>query len=385
MNMHVAMVTPFIATPNRICGGVAGVAKYLGDELAALPEIRLSIVEPKSGLGTIVRQQWQHYDVYRVGKCGPFRKLSGTLYDMLFGRRQINALLEELQPDLVHFQSEALLAVGCRLPHLLTIHGIAERDAIWSGSFHLSSLRWLRRTLLRMNENRGRRSVPYLIMISEYIKEFLPRNNHLRRTWLIENPIADSYFDVVWRPEPGRVLACSRVLPRKNTAGMIRAFAEVVRRVDGAQLRLAGSAQPRYLEECRQLIAELELADRVLFLGNLSVAEVQQELSRASCLLIPSFQETAPLAIEEAMAVGVPVVGSDLCGIPFMVEEGGTGFLVDPEETGKIAERVCRLLTEGELAAEMSRRARQVARSRFRAPAIAQQTAAVYQKILGAS
>jgi glycosyltransferase involved in cell wall biosynthesis len=377
--MHIAMVTVFPAENDHIDGGVAGVAKYLADELVKRPEVRLSIIVPKSGTCQTSFEQWKNFNVYRVCKKGLFSFLPGTLYDIFAGKRQIKSLLRQVNPDIVHFQNDAFLAANCPHPHILTIHGIVERDAMWDSRWGL--LRWAKWLLLKLTENYGRRRVLHIILISEYVRKFLPEKKHCK-TWLIDNPIADSYFDVDWQFEPGRIFCCSRIRPLKNIVGLIKAFAIIEKRFKNAQLRIAGIAEPAYLRQCQREVEVNSLSNNVCFLGNISIDDVQLELSKANCLVVSSFQENAPLSIAEAMAAGVPVVGSRVGGIPEMVEDGKTGILVEPYDTKSIADAVMRILSDQNLARSMGQRAKEIAKQRFMASAVCKNTLKVYKEIL---
>ena len=378
--MHIAMVTDFPADPHKVDGGVAGVAKYLIDELVKHPDVKLTLIVPKGAVGQTICKKWENFNVYRVAKEGWWHFLPGTFYDIFAGRRQIKSLLRQIKPDIVHFQNATFLAANCQLPHLLTIHGIAERDAMWDRRW--GPLRWPKWLLLKLTEEYGRRRAPYIILISEYVKKILPKKNKIQKTWLIDNPIADSYFDIDWQFEPGRIFCCSRIRPLKNILGMIKAFAVIVQQFSGAQLRIAGTAEPAYLKACEKEIKANNLQNNVHLLGNLSVKDVQLELSKANCLAIPSFQENSPLSIAEAMAVGVPVVAARVGGIAEMVEEGKTGLLIDPYDTKDIAEAICRILSDENLARSMSRRAKQIAKSRFIASVVCKQILQSYNEII---
>ncbi|MCJ7778664.1 MAG: glycosyltransferase [Sedimentisphaerales bacterium] len=402
--MHVAMVTVFPEGAGHIDGGVAGVAKYLVDELVKHTNVKLTIIVPKAHPGKTTCEQWPERQglrdegrgttdaisssiinrpssfIYRVGKKPLWSFLPGTVYDIFAGRRQIKSLLRQINPDIVHFQNDTFLAANCAYPHVLTIHGIVERDAMWDNRW--GAVRWFKWLLLKLTEEYGRRRVPNVILISEYAKNFLPKQNNIHKTWHIDNPIADSFFEVDWRFEPGRIFCCSRVRPLKNIVGMIKAFAVVSEQLAGARLHIAGAAKPGYLIECRQEAKANGLSDKVCFLGNLSIDDVQLELSKANCLAIPSFQENAPLTIAEAMAAGVPVVGARVGGIPEMVEHGQTGLLIDPYDTEGIAAAVLRILSDHSLAISMSQRAKEIANRRFMASAVCKQTLQVYDEIL---
>src|SRR4051794_29459466 len=77
-----------------------------------------------------------------------------------------------------------------------------------------------------------------------------------RRAQDLEHREPDRRFvlDVAWEAEPGRIFCCSRIMARKNIIGMIDAFALLVRRLPHCRLRIAGTAEPRYLRACRARI-----------------------------------------------------------------------------------------------------------------------------------
>ena len=378
--MHVAIVTVFPQDRHCIDGGVAGVSKYLVDELTKHPDVKVSVVVPTGPAGETICEGWGQFNVYRLGKEGPWSFLPGTLYDLFAGKRRIGSLLKQLKPDIVHFQACTFLAADCEQPHILTIHGIAERDALWDRRRRF--LRGPRRRLLKLTEDYGRRRVPHVVLISEYAREFIPSENSIRKTWLIDNPVADSYFTIERAFEPGRIFCCSRIRPLKNILGMIQAFALVVQQFPQAQLRIAGTAEATYLRACEKQIKAMDVQDKVHFLGNISIEDVQLELSRANCLVVPSFQENAPLTIAEAMAGGVPVVAAKVGGIPGMLKNGETGLLIDPHNIKSIAQAVQKILSDEPLARSMGLRGRQAAERRFKASIVCEKTLRAYQEVL---
>lgn len=379
MQMHVVMVTLFPADPHHIKGGVAGVARYLVDELKKYPDVKLTVVVPKGNVGESVCEKWDNFEVCRTGISRIGAMVPGTIYDILRGRKKLNKFLRQLKPDLVHYQGCTFLASNCQFPHILTVHGIAEYDALWERK---GVVRWLRWLVLKLTEDYGRRRVPHIIMLSKYAQELLEKKTRPRKTWLIENPIAHSYFNVDWQFEAGRIFCCSRIRPLKNVLGMIKAFVHIVQRFPHSHLRIAGPPDAAYLRACKQETDANNLHNSVCFLGSLTIKDVQFELSRANCLAIPSFQENAPLTVEEAMAVGVPVVGARVGGILEMVENGRTGFLVDPYDTKSIYEAVSKILSDEALARSMGHYAREVAKKRFMASVICEKTLQVYHTVL---
>jgi glycosyltransferase involved in cell wall biosynthesis len=79
-------------------------------------------------------------------------------------------------------------------------------------------------------------------------------------------------------------------------------------------------------------VSELELEETVTFLGTCDAGRVRRLLAGAAALVVPSIYEGMPLVVLEAMAAGVPVVASAVSGIPEVVVDGETGWLVPPED-----------------------------------------------------
>ena len=201
---------------------------------------------------------------------------------------------------------------------------------------------------------------------------------------LVENPVADAYFDLPDATEPGTILCAGRIIRRKNVLGLLQAFAELRRRIPAAQLRLAGDehSEPEYAAQCRQFVAEQGLGEAVSFLGWLDESAMQAEYSRCACLALPSWQETAPVAIEQAMAAGKVVVASDVGGVPHLLANGQAGLLVRPDDNAGLVEALRQAVQDEALCQRLGQRARSEAERRFRASVVARQTVAVYQTII---
>jgi colanic acid/amylovoran biosynthesis glycosyltransferase len=161
---------------------------------------------------------------------------------------------------------------------------------------------------------------------------------------------------------PPMFIAVGRFVEKKAPQVTLRAFSQVYRKFPGAQLRMVGDGP--LLEECKTLAASLGVASAVAFLGAQQHAAVQAEMRGARCFLQHSVEaasgdcEGTPLGILEAGASGLPVVATRHAGIPDVVIEGETGFLVDEHDVDGMAAHMLRLLEDAALAARMGAAAR---------------------------
>lgn len=146
----------------------------------------------------------------------------------------------------------------------------------------------------------------------------------------------------------------------KNLQGLLAAFARIVQAGLPHRLVLAGGASARHGARAAAARAA-GLADRLVDLGILPDSDVVPLLSGASALAMPSFLEGFGLPVLEAQAVGTPVVCSDRGGLPEAA--GDAALLASPDDPDALAAALLRLLTDAELAARLSSRGRERARS----------------------
>lgn len=154
------------------------------------------------------------------------------------------------------------------------------------------------------------------------------------------------------RPDAPVVMYVGRMSREKDLDTLVQVMRGVRERVPGARLAMVGSGPYR---------AELErLLDPAYttFTGYLSGADLAAAYASADVFAFPSTTETLGLVALESMASGVPVVGARAGGIPFVIDDGATGFLVDPGDVPGWVDRLSRVLTDDGLRSRMSAAAR---------------------------
>jgi len=168
---------------------------------------------------------------------------------------------------------------------------------------------------------------------------------------------------------PPTFLAVGRFVEKKAPQLTIAAFAAVRRRHPDARLRMIGDG--KLLEACTDLAAGLGVAAAVDFLGTVPHDVVADEMSRARAFVQHSVvasdgnSEGLPCAILEASASGLPVVSTRHAGIPEIVVEEESGFLVDERDVQAMARQMERLVVDPLLAAKLGRAGRQRIEERF--------------------
>lgn len=163
----------------------------------------------------------------------------------------------------------------------------------------------------------------------------------------------------------------------KRVQDVIQSFALIVKQAK-VKLLLVGDGP----EFCTivQLVKNLGIEDHVLFLGKQdNVAEL---LAMSDVMLLLSEKESFGLVLLEAMACGVPCIGTRVGGIPEVIQHGETGYICELGDVEGVAQQAIQLLQDDTLHAKMAKRSIQVAYEQFGSEKIVSQYEAIYYDIL---
>ncbi len=181
----------------------------------------------------------------------------------------------------------------------------------------------------------------------------------------------------ICRPDEKLVTHVSNLRPVKQVDAVVRVFARLRERVP-ARLMIVGEGPE--LGKAEQLIHELGVGAHVELAGE--AQDVVGLLSVSDLFLLPSLQESFGLSALEAMSCGVPVVASNVGGLPEVIEDGATGFLHPPDDVEGMAASAIRILSVPAVHERMAAAGERLALERFSADRIVPQYEALYEETL---
>lgn len=271
-------------------------------------------------------------------------------------------------PALIHIQSRAMLPLGVWLsrrlgcPFVLTMQDFLQP-----------------RERLPYSATSGH----HIIAVSEAVRSELLQRTKLKPEWC---SVIHSGVDLP--TEPPRPIFEPHRTPIIGTAGPLEAikgfpyFLGAVQRVVAANVPaefLVAGAGPEEAS-LRRLARELDIADRVTFVSN--VSDLSQSLLAMDLFCLPSLRQGLGTLLLEAMALGRPVIASQVGGVDSIVRDNETGLLVPPSDSEALAQRMLELLRDPFRARRLADAAQELVRRDFSTDRMAQQTATVYQQVL---
>jgi N-acetyl-alpha-D-glucosaminyl L-malate synthase BshA len=360
-------------------GGSGVVATELGQELAArghdvhfityAPPIRINLNHPHIHFHQAAVVQYPLFD------HSPYTLSLATKMLEVFEQESLDILhVHYAIPHSVSALLARQMAAPRRLPFITTLHGtditlvgnnrnflpitrysIEQSDGVTSISQYL-----LKRTL---EEFRIKRSI-------EVIPNFVNCELYCR--------MPDPQLRAEWAPNGEPILMhLSNFRPVKRILDAIETFV-LVREKMPAKLVMIGDGPDRGAAEELALARKVE--NDVLFLGQQN--EVMRKLSQADLFLLPSEIESFGLAALEAMACEVPVIATNVGGLPEVVESGVDGFLVQPGDVLGAAKHAIDILSRADRGREMGQLARIHAKKKYCANDVIPMYERYYEQVL---
>jgi glycosyltransferase involved in cell wall biosynthesis len=261
-------------------------------------------------------------------------------------------LLRHWQADVIHTHDERALVYGAFAGQLANV----------PRSCHTQHGR---KTLSRRQKlliGAGSRSIHCFVGVSEDIRRWaVAQGVRSRRVRTIQNGIDVGRF-ASSRPRPdGPGVLVARLSPEKDVETLLRAVSLVVREDPGFRLEIAGDGP--CMPSLQQTASVLGLNQSVRFLGQ--VRDVAAVLARSGLFVLSSLSEGISLTLLEAMASGLPVVGTRVGGNPEVVVDGETGLLVPASNPAALAVGLLRLRRDSGEATRMGRAGRRRVEERF--------------------
>jgi glycosyltransferase involved in cell wall biosynthesis len=394
--MRVAMVTPEFLSWGGVGSYVLQLANNLSPEHEVhviclgkegkVPQVDNVVVHP---LGT-AKDTFMYNNQFQISLWRSFRQLNDAYhFDLLHSN---------------HAQMADIMfkVLGEEVPSVTTVHSTigSQRMGTRSSALPLHQLERSERMtlfllpLLSTAERLYIKRCSSLIFVSEFIRDWcMSRLGVDCPSRVIHNGIDTNMFSPksiddclsrfpTLRGVDNIVLFSGRMIALKGISTALKA-ASLVDPALSPTFVFAGNGD---VEQWMHMATKLGLPEeRCRFIGSVEYDQMPFLYPLASAFMLPSYSESFPLTLLEAMASGTPVIASDVGGVPEMISPGCTGLLVPPRDHQALADSIQTILSDHRLARSMCVRARDKVTEEFSASVMAQRTAEVYKATLEGS
>lgn len=221
-----------------------------------------------------------------------------------------------------------------------------------------------------------------IVVPSEFLKEVFKRYNFVPD--IVPNIINLELFFKVQRSfdplkEPVHLLITRNLETIYNVPCAIRAFQYIQKEHPHARLTIIGEGSEKL--KIKRMVSDMDL-DGVIFLGKVNNQDIPEIYKKATIALNPSDADNFPISVLEAFASGIPIVSTNVGGIPYLVKDGVTGLLVNRNDDKGMVQCVLKLLDNKDLYRKISENGQKEA-LKYSWESVRPQLFAVYKRILG--
>ncbi|MBL7086416.1 MAG: glycosyltransferase [Candidatus Cloacimonetes bacterium] len=284
--------------------------------------------------------------VYTI-KTPRFIKISPTApfwsrFNYLFGKRQAKKIVDSFSPDILHafwVTSYGFLSTRLDHPNYLV--------SVWGQDITKSPNNWLMRKIIQFNLSRAKKVFCTSKFLLNKTSVFIENANKL-----VHLPFGvdlDKFSPKHINHNQDKIIIGSTKSFEKvyGLEILIKAFSEIHMLHTNTELLLVGKGSE--LLALQNLVRHLEIEKVVTFQSPVNYINIPQILNKIDIFVMPSFSEAFGVAALEASAVGIPVIGSQVGGIPEVIEDGVTGILVPPGNVEALINALEKLVKSPEL------------------------------------
>ena len=292
--------------------------------------------------------------------------------------------LKAIRPDIVHGHGTenlfSYVAVTSGYPHVISIQAIISRLL---SQYRRLSRRALEHLIVQFVERYTVKRAENFIIKAPFAEEFVRSLNPKAPIFLLENIVHEVFFQVERRMTGGnrKIIFIGTLINTKGLEELIRSFKEVAPKHPDLELHLLGTGTEAYVEGVLKPLVK-DIKGRVMLRGHVPSHQIAREFADATMVVLPSYFETSPNVIAEAMVAGVPVIGTDAGGIPFMITHDKTGQIVPVRDVPKLTAALQRYLDHPDIAQAHAAAGRQEGRARYGRQRYIDSLLGIYRTIL---
>ncbi len=299
-----------------------------------------------SGAGLVGKSQENGFNIYRI-HYPKVRLFGGIVY---WARNLF--LIRQIDPEIILCQS-----MFSGLGGLFSKICFGKSYVVWGQGSDI----YLPTTLMRIFAKIILRNADASIALTEDMKREMENVSH-KSVYVIPNGIQVDEFENLFKDKIRNdlkiekdqmiILFVGRLHPIKGLKYLLDAFKSVIEAGFHVALVIVGDGEER--AHLQRITADLNLQQQVYFIGGVDKSLVPEYMAGADIFVLPSLSEGFGIVLLEAMASGLPIITTNVGGIPEVIDDNVNGFIVEPKNPSQLAQKLVKLLSEPELRSEIA-------------------------------
>jgi glycosyltransferase involved in cell wall biosynthesis len=224
------------------------------------------------------------------------------------------------------------------------------------------------------------RTPDFVTAISSFLRDRAVRlGAKADRVSIIPNGVDLNSIETKPNPVPNRIVSVARLSWEKGLDFLIKALPAIKKEFPKTELVIIGGGPLE--NELKNLVGGLNLSDTIKFSGNQPHERALEEISKAEVFITPSLAEGLGIVFIEAQALGVPVIGTNVGGIPDVIQNEETGILIRSKDSEAISSAIIKVFKNKDLAQKLVRNAKEKI-GRFDWDVISNQVSNLYSSLI---
>ena len=338
--MRIVQIGAFPVDPTLIRGGVEASVYGLAFEQSKTSIVyvidfpRLEIEDSVEDFGGM--------RIYRLHNPGPHQK------DARKRIKSIAEIVSTINPDICHIHGTGVFSWAlytclkkASIPLILTVHGLINVEKKKALKQHFS-FKLLYQYIYQSRAERKLLSAQKAIIVDTGYVARTIEEYRLRKTprmSIIPQGIDETFFSIKSSSTSRTILSVGSLLKRKGHHLLIQAFSLAAEKLADIELVICGvNADRAYFHLLQDMTAGTHCSERIHFMPDLHKADLYDQYRKAHLFALHTQEESQGIVFAEAMAAGLPIVSTNVGGVPFVVSDGETGILVDYGNVNDFAE-----------------------------------------------
>lgn len=276
---------------------------------------------------------------------------------------KVSRIIRKIKPVLVHAHGTEYLwsapLIRINLPKIITIQGFTVNSIFGNES--------VSEKLVKRNEEKVLRKIDNYIVRSKFMEDLIKSYNPKSKFWYMSYIIDhDIFSNIPVTKHDSDIVFAARIKKDKGIEDLIKACSIIKKEYPSFKLKILGLCQKEYMDYLKNLAVKLEVIDNINFVGFIKERKkLLFEVKKSKISVLPTYHDTTPSTITEAIYLGVAIVAYNTGGIPDMVKNNESAFLVNAGDIDNLAFSIIKLLKNDSLREQFCSKALADAKENF--------------------